>query len=98
MQIGDNLHEMSNLVSFFIDNPYCTCGQLESSTHFFLQCNKYNLQRQRYLAVIPYQLTLSLLLHGIPGESAAVNDTIFKQVQLYVTSTRRFVFINNDAH
>ncbi|MEW8548206.1 MAG: reverse transcriptase family protein [Candidatus Thiodiazotropha sp.] len=75
-----------NLVS----SPLCSCGQPETSSHFLLFCTNYNLLRQRYLSVLPHRLSLSLLLNGDPNEPEVVNNIIFKHVQLYILSTKRF--------
>ncbi|MCG7868088.1 MAG: reverse transcriptase family protein [Candidatus Thiodiazotropha taylori] len=73
-----------------VDSPFCSCGQIESPTHFFLHCPNYIHQRQQYLSVLPFRLTASVLLNGIPSENVTVNDIIFKHVQLYIIATKRF--------
>lgn len=73
-----------------VDSPFCSCGQIESPTHFLLHCPNYTHQRQQYLSVLPYQLNVSILLNGISGENVTVNDIIFKHVQLYIIATKRF--------
>ena len=73
-----------------VDSPFCSCGQIESPTHFLLHCPNYIHQRQQYLSVLPYQLNVSILLNGISGENVTVNEIIFKHVQLYIVATKRF--------
>ena len=73
-----------------IDSPLCACGQAETSAHFLLKCPRYDNLRQRYFSVLRRPLTISYLLNGIPEENNDVNNTLFKQVQLYITATKRF--------
>ncbi|MEW8547655.1 MAG: hypothetical protein AB2693_29455, partial [Candidatus Thiodiazotropha sp.] len=73
-----------------VNSPLCTCGLPETSSHFLLSCTNYNHLRQRYLSVLPHRLTLSLLLNGDSDEPEVVNNIIFKHVQLYILSTKRF--------
>ena len=47
-----------------VDSLLCSCGQIETTTHFFLHCPNYLQPRQHYFSALPYQLTLSLLLNG----------------------------------
>lgn len=75
-----------NLVS----SPLCSCGSVETPSHFFFTCTKYVTQRQQHLLSLPHQLSLSLLLNGDPNESETVNNIIFKHAQLYILATKRF--------
>lgn len=73
-----------------VNNPRCSCGSTETTSHFLFTCPKYNMQRQQHLLVLPHQLTLSLLLNGDPNEPDTVNNIIFKHVQWYILATKRF--------
>ena len=73
-----------------IVNPSCACGQVETSSHFFLKCPLYANLRQRYFSDLHRPLTISCLLNGIPEENSHVNNTLFKQIQLYIIATKRF--------
>lgn len=74
-----------------VNNPKCSCGSVESASHFLLTCAKYTHLRLRYFSGIQQPLTLSTLLNGIPGEPITRNNFIFKQVQLYIIASKRFV-------
>lgn len=73
-----------------VDNPLCSCGIVESTSHFLLSCARYNHIRQYYFSVLQYPRTKLTLLNGISSETAASNNFIFKQVQLYILATKRF--------
>ncbi|MES9994357.1 MAG: hypothetical protein ABW098_20600 [Candidatus Thiodiazotropha sp.] len=73
-----------------VDSPLCSCGEMETTTHYFLHCPNYIQPRLHYLSVLPYQLTLPLLLNGLRDATTETNNMIFKQVQLYVVATKRF--------
>ena len=46
--------------------------------------------RQQYFSGLGHPLTVSILLCGNPEESLAVNNAIFRRVQLYIMATKRF--------
>ena len=73
-----------------VESPLCSCGQVETSAHYLLTCVNYDNIRQRYFSVLHRPLTTSVLLNGIPEEIYDVNNSIFKQVQLYIIATKRF--------
>ena len=73
-----------------VDSPNCFCGVIKSSSHFLLSCARYSHIRQYYFSVLQQPLTASVLLNGIPNETVAKNNLIFKQVQLYILATKRF--------
>ena len=73
-----------------VDSPLCSCGQIETTTHYFLHCPNYLQPRQHYFSALPYQLTLSLFLNGLQDVPTEVNNMIFKQVQLFIIATKRF--------
>lgn len=50
-----------------VDNPLCSCGLIEDSTHYLLACPQYRTIRQRYICTLHHPLTASVLLNGIPG-------------------------------
>lgn len=83
--LNQHLHK-KNLV----DNPFCACGMVESSSHFLLSCVRYNHIRQHYFSTLQHPLTVSILLNGIPTETVERNNFIFRQVQLYILASKRF--------
>ena len=60
------LTEVSSFPENIIDNPLCECGEIENTSHFFLQCNLYGQLRQALLdRVSTYcQPTVNVFLDG----------------------------------
>ena len=73
-----------------VDSSLCACGAPETTFHFLLSCENYNEIRQQYFSGLGHPLTVSILLCGNPEESLAVNNAIFRRVQLYIMATKRF--------
>ena len=71
-------------------NSRWPCRQMATTTHYFLHCLDYLQPRQHCFSVLPYQLTLSLLLNGLQDVTTEINDKISKQAQLYIDATKRF--------
>ena len=73
-----------------VDSSLCACGAPETTFHFLLSCASYNEIRQQYFSGLCHPLTVPILLCGNPEESLAVNNAIFRCVQLYIMATKRF--------
>ena len=75
-----------------IDDPHCTCGDIESTSHFLLYCNNYSVIRQELVRAVSNIATpsLKLLLYGDTNLTQHENETIFKHVQKFVVSSKRF--------
>lgn len=75
-----------------IDSPNCTCGQVESTQHFLLHCNKYNQIRAETLYTINYNLPVNvkLLLYGSDQLTLDQNINVFKIVQSFIVRSKRF--------
>lgn len=73
-----------------INSPLCSCGSIETPSHFLLSCSNYRVLRQRYLLTLPHPLSVQTLLNGIPEAPNEVNDNIFKHVQLFILASKRF--------
>lgn len=75
-----------------IDDPFCQCGEIGDSYHFFFNCNRFS--RQRNILKDELQqittVTLSTLLYGDSCLSDETNAKIFKLVHEYISSTKRF--------
>ena len=84
--LNQHLHKKN-----LINDPNCSCGQVESTAHFLLTCPRYNQIRQRYFRDIPVPITVNILLHGATDQNSTCNDLIFKQVQLYIIASKRFL-------
>ena len=74
-----------------IDNQLCSCGSMETTSHFFSSCPRYTAHRQQYLSNLPHEQSVSLLLRGDPNQPCTVNNIILKHAQLYVLATKRFL-------
>jgi len=75
-----------------VQSPYCQCGAIEDTYHFFFNCPIYTEKRvilfnnlSRFLPI-----TLQLLLFGVKDGSYEVNSLIFKHVQSYIRDSHRF--------
>ena len=73
-----------------IDNQLCSCGSIETTSHFFFSCPRYTAHRQQYLSNLPHELSVSLLLRD-PNQPCTVNNIILKHAQLYILATKRFL-------
>ena len=73
-----------------IDSPNCSCGQVESTAHFLLSCPRYNQIRQRYFGNAIFPVLVNVLLYGVTDQNSTYNNTIFKQVQLFILASKRF--------
>ena len=74
-----------------INDPNGSCSQVESAAHFLSTCPRYSQIRQRYFRGIPVPITVNILLHGATDQNGTYNDLIFKQVQLYIIASKRFL-------
>ena len=77
-----------------IDNPVCNCGHpCENAYHYFFECQQYADMRNilfLYLYPLTVEINLDLLLNGnehLPGDS---NRELFRHVQNFMRSSRRF--------
>ena len=79
---------MRNLVV----SPYCTCGHVESPSHFLLHCSKYNTLRNETILTINYNVPVNtnLLLFGSEILSIEQNTDIFVKVQKFILKSKRF--------
>jgi len=75
------------------DSPQCDCSErLETSDHYFFQCNKYNAKRVLLFQTTRslHPLNINLLLQG--GEQLSYDDNvlIFEANQEFIKSSERF--------
>ena len=75
-----------------LDSPNCSCGQVETTTHYFLRCPRFDAQRTRMLEAIANicPVSLKLLLFGDPKLNDDSNSSIFSAVHTYIIQTGRF--------
>ena len=74
------------------DNPFCLCGEVESTSHYFLYCPNYAVMRQELLTEIRTitQPNLKLLLYGDDNLTPKDNELVFDKVHKYILNTKRF--------
>ncbi|PJE79007.1 hypothetical protein CI610_02030 [invertebrate metagenome] len=72
------------------ESPLCSCGLVESTYHFLLSCDKYNIIRQNTLFQLDIILTEKTLLWGNDTYSIQKNDQIFLTLQNYIKLSKRF--------
>ena len=76
-----------------IDSPLCSCGEIETTAHYFFHCPLYNQIRREILSSlneIPKEITSNLLLFGSSDLSDDLNIRIVKTTQLYIIKSKRF--------
>ena len=75
-----------------VNSPRCTCGAIESPTHYLLNCPHYNIPRQRHIFSLnlPIPLSTELLLVGSNELTINQNTEIFLSVQTFILSSKRF--------
>ena len=72
--------------------PFCDCGQIETNSHYFFECQRFTSNRQKLLQNLNnYDITLETLLFGNPDISDADNATIFQHVHIFISETKRFI-------
>ena len=92
-----------------LPDPACVCGNdIESSEHYFLDCNQYADPRSKLFQVVTLivapganpsllpqldrQYFVKVLLEGSPDLDTESNENIFKAVHTFINESRRFVF------
>ena len=75
-----------------VNSPHCTCGAIETPTHYLLNCPHYNIPRQRHIFALnlPIPLSTQLLLVGSNELTINQNTEIFLSVQKFILSSKRF--------
>ncbi len=63
-----------------VDSPDCVCGQLESNSHFLLDCNNYNDIRRNTFHTLNFQFDIDILLKGSDALSIEQNTELFLKV------------------
>ncbi len=79
--------------NYLRDNPFCNCGdEVEDAEHYFFQCPTYHSERAVLFQTLRqfHPLNTNTLLYGLQEQRDEYNLIIFKAVQLYIKSTKRF--------
>ena len=77
-----------------VDNPYCTCGDIEDTHHFLFVCHQYtDLRRDLLISVSDIcQANLNVLLCGDITLTFVQNKQIFNAVQEFIIKSKRFEY------
>ena len=75
------------------DSPLCTCGSVENTKHFILECPlHFNLRREMLTVISEFCLpSLDVILFGNPDLTIHSNTQIFNAVQSFILKTKRFL-------
>ena len=77
-----------------VNSQHCTCGAIETLTHYLLNCPHYNIPRQCPIRVFALNLLIplstELLLVGSNELTIKQNTEIFLSVQKFILSSKRF--------
>ena len=72
------------------ENPYCTCGRIETTEHFLLHCTNFINQNNELVHSLNVPLTAKLLLYGDKEKNFDFNRDLFMKVQNFIIKTKRF--------
>ena len=78
-------------------DPYCTCGEIESTAHYLLYCPNYTDLRVDLTSSLQTHVTSQILLFGDETKSYAFNCELFLCVQRFILRTRRFTWCNKQT-
>ena len=73
-----------------VNNPFCTCGEIETTSHYLVYCQNYSDLRANLENILNFPLTYEVLLYGDTEKNFEFNKNVFIQVQNFIISTRRF--------
>lgn len=93
LRLGSSSLNEHLYVRNLVDSPNCTCGQVETSSHFLLNCTKYDTIREELILSIPFSIPIDshLLLFGSNLLNTIQNKEIFLKVQKFILKRKRFV-------
>ena len=75
-----------------IDSPLCSCGQIETTEHYFVNCPLYSNIRHDLINTVTSvtQFSIDVLLYGDNTRSFNENVEIFDAVHQYIKHSKRF--------
>ena len=90
MQSSPSIPAFKNIV----DNPYCSCGDIEDTHHFLFLCHQYTDLRRDLLNLVfdSYKPYLNVLLCGDITLAFVQNKQIFKAVQEFIIKSKRLEY------
>ena len=74
-----------------VDSPHCACGAVETTKHYFFECQRYNDIRTIMLNELANycQPDLNIVLFGLPESDFYTNYRIIVKVQIYIMDSKR---------
>ena len=72
-----------------IENSLCSCGRVETTSHYFFKCPKYNEIRRDTIGTISCS-NLKIILYGDSRKADEDNMQMFHKVSEYINKTKRF--------
>ena len=72
-----------------VESPLCSCGSIETASHYLLNCNSYT-QIRTLFSDIPCPATINNLLYGNEHLSNEQNELLFESIQKFVIASKRF--------
>ena len=73
-----------------VPDPVCSCGEIESTAHYLLDCPNYTDLRNDMLTSINYPVSTNLLLYGNVSLPDDFNTNVFNIVENFILKSRRF--------
>ena len=73
-----------------ICSPLCECDEIETATHYILQCQRFNECRRQRLSDLLLNSTLRDLLFGALYLNDQENEEAFHKVQHFILERKRF--------
>ena len=82
-----------------VDSPLCICGGIETSEHFFFECNNYDAIRTTLFNAISSigNIDLEMLLFGKSNLLYRDNEKIFLEVQNFMNESNTDFLIDHCA-
>ena len=74
------------------DSPFCTCGVVENTFHFFFVSERFSIIRRELMNDLPFipNISLAKLLYRDYSLNQASNIVIFSSVQTFIGKSTRF--------
>ena len=75
-----------------MDSSHCACGAVETTKHYFFECQRYNEIRTIMLNELGNYCVpdLNTVLFGLPTSDFNTNHRIMITVQKYILDSKRF--------
>ena len=72
------------------NDPYCSCGEIETTSHYLLHCQRYHNLRVNLENELNFPITYNVLLFGEADRDFEFNKKVFIAVQNFILNTKRF--------